>query len=850
MKDSARNDIYLSISHSDKITLLDYFNGSSFDSLFELDVKNNTIKQIYHVMNKYFMFDEKRTFIEVYDYVLNHLVHPDDKEEFAKFSNPKDLIKRLKKKEIPGFDFLDYRYLLQDGTYRYIEEVFLTGKENGVPPNIVRIYTFDVHNYFLNRIGKESDERSVLNKEKDPVTGLLTNKKFLIQAEELVERRHKEKWCLISIDIEHFRFFNEWYGREVGETLLSKIGTLLHKSIKKYKGVAGYVSQDDFLLLVPYKMENIKDIYENMRKLIISYGSSFGFLPAFGIALIEPGMMVVDALDRASLAVNRAKKENKDHIYTYNSEKAYAQENEYHKITAFMEGFKNDEITFFLQPQCRISNKKIVGAEALARWQKKDGSLVSPIEFIPVLEKYGFITDLDQYLWDKVCAWLRKRLDEKKPVVPISLNISRMDIKAIDVASSLHELAEKYKLPHKLIKVEITESAYMEDTEMINELVPRLRKDGFLVLMDDFGSGYSSLNMLSNLKIDVIKLDANFLHIEVNKASKGLRILESVITMSKQIALPVVVEGVETKEQSEFLESLGVRYVQGYHFYRPMQISTFEELIDSGERIDETGFVIKLNEQFRIQEFLDKNIYSDAMLNNILGPVAIYSYYDNHVDIIRFNQQFYEAVNVPDFQERLVAIEQFLPEEDRKEIIYSLKMAKKNRLSGYTSGILRFGRIDGTLEPFRIHFYYLGKKEGRDNFYGSAHNVTQYVELLEELKLVSHYGKDNFIFIHKEYERWVYKVVSHGLSDLLGYTVEELEEALNDGGFRKRIVNKEELSSFMFKVRDLTENKQNFEHDFIVLDKNDKPKKIKASFTYVGDRTTNIQYILNTTLME
>lgn len=845
---SKRADIYRSIYHSNEITLLDYLNNSPYDALLEINVSKNEVKQLYHVSDKYFVFDTTLSFDELYEYTLNHLVYQDDRKVFENFISPRNLLKRLRSNEIPGFDFANFRYRMQDEGYRYVEQCIITGKEHGVPYGVIRLYVFDVNSYYVHQIG--SGDLKSISKHRYTAAGLLDNKQFLAQAEELLSQSHRNDWCVLSIDIEHFKFFNEWYGNDKGEELISQVGQLLINKANSCSSVAGYFGKDDFVLLMPYSDSEVHELYTSIRSIITSLGASFGFLPAIGVALIEQGMMAVDGLNRSSIAVGHAKKEQGEHISIYNVKERYQVENEYRVISEFMNALKNDEVTFYLQPQVRISNKHLVGAEALARWIKPDGTVVPPIAFIPILEKYGFITDLDKYIWEKVVKYVKERLNKKENLVPISLNVSRVDVDAMDVAQYFRDLIKKYNVPAHNIKLEITESAYIEESERIIELLQALRKDGFVVMMDDFGSGYSSLNMLSHVKVDAIKLDAGFLRINKRQYDKTIHIIESVINLTKQIAVPLIVEGVETKEQVEFLDGLGCEYVQGYYYYKPLPIKDFEELISKKDIIDELGFVVKLNEQFRIREFLDKNIYSDWMLNNILGPVAIYSLHDDHVDITRFNQQFYEAVNVPDFHEKLVNIDLLLPPEDRLNMLKVLKEAKENKLTGSLSKALRFARIDGGVSPFTIHFYFIGKKEGRDTFYGSAKNVTQLVDLLEERKLISYYGEDNFIFVRRVYGRWNYRVASHGLADIIGYTPEELEESMNDGSFQRRIINKDELSEFMFKVTKLTEEKQDFEQVFIIRNKEDKPEKVLLKFTYVGDKATIVKYILRTELIK
>ena len=285
---------------------------------------------------------------------------------------------------------------------------------------------------------------------------------------------------------------------------------------------------------------------------------------------------------------------------------------EYHVITKFFQALSQHEVVFYLQPQCRASSGKIVGAEALARWIKPDGTVIPPDEFIPILEKRGLISDLDMYIWEEVCRWQRGWIDSGHTPLPVSINVSVADILHTDLPKYFENLTDRYSLERRLIKIEITESSYISNTTLVRDTVHSLREKGFTVLMDDFGSGYSTLNMLKNLNIDIIKLDAQFLRMDESNEERSIRILESVTNMTKTIGVPIIAEGVETEKQKDFLLDLGCRYIQGYYFYKPMPAADYERLITNPELIDTSGIRFKSNQQFRLRELLDNNIYSDT----------------------------------------------------------------------------------------------------------------------------------------------------------------------------------------------------------------------------------------------
>ena len=847
---NSRLDMYEMFYQSDKLSLFDMLNNSNCDELIEVDLANDTYKQFYHIDGKYFIPNiNGSSYRELIDFCEHYIVHPDDKGTYLALMKIDGFFERLKNAKIPGFDFAHFRYKLQDGTYRYVEQVILTGEQYGIPPGSFRLYLFDINNLMTRKLGKVSDEDSVISVGRDAVTSLLTGKEFFAKADEVIAQDKTKQWCLISIDIEHFKFFDEWFGREQGDFLLAKIGAILLENEKENGGVAGYFGQDDFTIVTIYDEKKINKLYERIKDVISSLGLTAGFMPAFGVSIIEKDMVLVDAFDRASIAADKAKGDIRNRICIYNSDMQFLAEQEYRILTDFIHGLQNDEITFYLQPQVLIETGQIVGAEALARWFRDDGKRVPPNEFIPILEKYGFVTDLDQYIWEKVCLWIRKWLDDGHETVPVSLNVSRIDIYNIDIADHFHKLCEKHNIPHNLIKIEITESAYAETTSLIDDLVKTLRDDGFVVLMDDFGSGYSSLNMLSNLRLDAIKLDAHFLHIEPTVGGHGVHILESVVNMAKVMALPIIVEGVENKQQCDFLADLGCQYVQGFYYYRPMPIERFEEIITQKGKLDHRGFVGKTNEQFRLREFLDETIYSDSMLNNILGAVAIYSWSGSHVDIVRFNQQFYESVGMTEFHERLTNIEQFVPESEKPLLFNALKEAYNNRLSGAVAN-LNFLRPDGTYSAFRIHFYYLDKKEGRERFYGSAVNVTELEDLRLIKTLVAENSHDNLILINKVNNKWNYHVLSHGFSDILGLNPTDFEKELNNGEFAKRVVPAKALKQLMLDATELANKHEDFEKELFVLDKDKQKVKFKLKFHCVSDLAKNTVYILRSELIK
>lgn len=244
------------------------------------------------------------------------------------------------------------------------------------------------------------------------------------------------------------------------------------------------------------------------------------------------------------------------------------------------QAFDNNEFCFYLQPKCNAETGAIVGAEALVRWNHPEYGLVSPGEFIPLLERESMVTRFDLFIWRSVCEMLSRWDGEGRNLVPVSVNVSMTDIESIDVARVLGDLLDRFSIDARLLQVEITESAIAYNMDVVEETIRDLHARGIAVLMDDFGSAYSSLNMLKDINVDAIKLDMKFVDLNADNAAKGLKIIESVIDMAYQLRLSIIAEGAQTAEQVSKLRELGCMYIQGYYFYRPLTVGKMEDLLE------------------------------------------------------------------------------------------------------------------------------------------------------------------------------------------------------------------------------------------------------------------------------
>ena len=592
-----------------------------------------------------------------------------------------------------------------------------------------------------------------------PLTDLYHNRTFMTKINEFKATIQPDTFSMVAIDIEHFRLFNKLYGRDAGDELIGHIAECLIKITKNHTSIAGYLGGDNFGILMPDRPKLIESLRDDISSAVRHWNNTIGFLPMLGVYRIDDPTISAEVIyDRATLALCYVSGKYTDRICYFDPGMETKMEEEVKLLSEIQTGLENDEFTFFAQPQCDISTGKIIGAEALVRWNHSTKGLIPPGMFIPVLEKNGIIHSLDRYVWKKVCEWLRSWIDRGYTPVPISINVSRIDMFSMDVPEYLMELLHTYDLPEKLVKVEITESAYAESNDKINTTVQTLRDNGFKVLMDDFGSGYSSLNMLKNISVDVIKLDMRFLDISDTDEEKGISILESIINMARLMRLPIIVEGVETETQEKFLQNMGCRYTQGYYYFKPLPIDQFETLLMDERRLDVNGLFCKQVEPLHIREFLDDNFFSDIMVNNILGPIAFYDMHDNQIEITRVNEQYFRLTGSSSGVESSYGKKfwNHVRDDDRPLLCTIFEKAYENPIDG-ADGYIHFQRMDNTILLVYIKVFFLKENDGHKLFYGALMDMTSLDQKKEEQsappQLVGELTQEQYAQMEDAYEK-------------------------------------------------------------------------------------------------
>lgn len=393
---------------------------------------------------------------------------------------------------------------------------------------------------------------------------------------------------LAALDIRNFSFINEVYGFDKGDQLLRHMKQVLEKQVKENE-VFFRSEADRFCALLIYEsderaVERITQILAAIDDYSLDRGQKNSVVCLCGIKVIAPvehGEGLELRLDRAFMALDKAKETGVNCVFF--DDELYAQVSRRKYIENHMaEALETGEFQVFYQPKISLEDRGIMGAEALIRWKIEDGTLVPPDEFIPIFEQNGFIVRLDVYVLDQVCRRLRGWLDQGRPALPVSVNQSRRLLFQEGYIRILSETVEKYGLSPRMIILEITESIAMEEAEILKNLLVELHRLGFRVSMDDFGSGYSSLNVLKDIPVDELKLDREFL-LPAQDGERRDTIVRNIIHLAQDLGIATVAEGVETERQAKFLQECGCDIAQGYYFARPMPPDKMEELLQTSK---------------------------------------------------------------------------------------------------------------------------------------------------------------------------------------------------------------------------------------------------------------------------
>lgn len=415
--------------------------------------------------------------------------------------------------------------------------------------------------------------------EQDALTGIYNRETFYSKASALMQKNPEVPYDIIYLDISCFKVINDLFHVETGNLLL-KTAAVYFKTITDQVGLCGRMEADHFAVCLPQSILNMDTLIQGLDSAVQSLNICHSILFYAGVYPVDNVFLPVDQMcDRAHMALNTVKGR-------YMTRYAYYDENmrnlllEEQMILRDMDfALEENQFCIYLQPIYSLKEKKIVSAEALVRWIHPTNGILSPGRYIPLFEKNGFIVQLDRFVWECACKFLHDQKEKGKPLVPISVNVSRLNFYNDDFFDIIIHLLQKYDLDPSLLKLEITESAYTDNPYQLLAVMKKFKEYGIKILMDDFGSGYSSLNMLKNVIVDVLKVDMNFIR-DVENSDRAAAIMQAIVQLAKNIQMDVIIEGVEMKSQIEFLQSIGCDLIQGYYFSRPVPEKQFLMLLE------------------------------------------------------------------------------------------------------------------------------------------------------------------------------------------------------------------------------------------------------------------------------
>lgn len=564
------------------------------------------------------------------------------------------------------------------------------------------------------------------HQELDLLTGIYNRRGFCMQTEMLIHTNREQLYVMICLDIDRFKIINDLFGREMGDTVLREIAEKLRRCMKGV-GSYGRLVSDQFAVCFPVEYLSPADLLKQIGTNLQSLQVPYKMIIQAGIYRIDDIHLPVEQMcDRAQLALRTIKGDYTKQIAYYDTGLRETMVEEQELVSDMEAALKEKQFFIQIQPIYDLKKEQIISGEVLVRWNHPTKGLIPPGKFIPWFERNGLIMELDYYVWEEACKVLSHMREQGHKIVPLSVNVSRINLFAPDLPKRIRALIYKYDLPMDALKLEITESAYAEDKLHVLQSVYALRDCGFQILMDDFGSGYSSLSTLKDMPIDILKIDMSLVN-DIDTSKKAGSVITSIVRMAKWLSLIVVTEGVERPEQAAYLRNIGCDRGQGFYYSRPLDVSAFlHNLWKSTQR-----HAIQTQPIFPAQldfDFLQQETNADMKLffNDLIGAVGIYRLRNGNLQVLQVSDQYYKLFeNTP---EELFGknhdILRFTHVKDRVRLLHLCQYCMEKQKVGQME-IARKHKY-GAWMSVGIKMKYIGKTTNADLFYIAMTDNTEY----------------------------------------------------------------------------------------------------------------------------
>lgn len=741
--------------------------------------------------------------------------------------------------------------LLQD--YTSEEEIFLLN--NGVSEvidlktdsNVIYHRVLKATQSFTNEIKKFL----VINKQHEHAltrvsqlsgkTGIFNKQTFIQKTKEMLSKNKGKPFIFIQFDIDRFKVFNDLFGFSEGDKILMGLGEYFIQNSKKNTQY-GHIYADHFIICTEKDNFSPETFVKEITTFTNRLFPKFDFIVRVGLyEVFNDGKIDISlACDRAQLALHSIKADFSARYAFFSDDMITDLKQEQELITDMVIGIRKNEFKIYIQPQYDYTTDSMSGAEALVRWMHPTKGLISPSVFIPVFERNGFITQLDQYIWDKTCAYIRKWKDMGLNPVPISVNVSRRDIYNQNLVAVFSRLLKKYNLTPDSLRLEITESAYMDNPSQLINVVKDLKNLGFCLEMDDFGSGYSSLNTLKDVPVDILKLDMQFIidSTEKNKSKpkhqkRSSNILTSVVRMANLLQLPVIAEGIESKAQADYLKSIGCFLMQGFYFSKPMPAEEFEAM---QEMLPEANPELpEEKEEEANGDFLDSASVNNMLFNKFVGAAAIIEWSGDKLELLQLNNLYLKEIGTSraEYSQYQKDVLQRIAEKSRPAIIAAMAQAvKTKRMEFCEIEVLPLGTEK---ESFwlRIRLVHLSNTATGDIFFAGVENIDFRMHLLEltttlseQLASILGNAPCGFIMLENNDGKFYTKYVNENAAQIAGYEQSEFRAKVNESIFDLFVSKKhKDFQAFLNEM--LTANTPAFSEDIKIVCKDNTQKEIR-----------------------
>jgi len=547
--------------------------------------------------------------------------------------------------------------------------------------------------------------------EHDALTGLYNRSHFFERTRKMIDANPDTTFVFIRIDIDRFSLINSFWGEEEGDRLLKYVAGCIRSESQAFEICTySHINSDIFCFSAPYDEEKLLTMTDNIRKSLLHFKNDYYIKPTFGLYIIRDSEQPVETMYEKAAIASKTCKGTYNQFISYYDRQAHEELKWEQEVTSRMQqALDSGEFIPWMQPKYSLKSELPCGSEALVRWNHPTLGILSPAKFIPIFERNGFVSKLDYCIWESVCRIIRHWMDEGNKPIPVSVNVSLVDLYNPNIVQILCELIRKYRIPAASLNLELTESAYMDNPNMIKKVMNELHEKGFVIMMDDFGSGYSSLNTLKEIPVDILKIDMGFLR-DADKSTRSRKILASMILMAGWLDIPVIVEGVETRDQVEFLKSVGCNFVQGYYYGKPMPPEEYERLVR--EKVTDPD--IEKSSRDLSDRVWNTTEEGTAFLYHFAFPAAVYEYYGSQAYAVRVNKALNEAFG---YKKELLSFDRdssIFPKKDLEKILAFCDAAG----SGYPKINLTVTYLDrdGRERPVTVLFSFMGLIQSRKIF--------------------------------------------------------------------------------------------------------------------------------------